>query len=364
MSLEEKTARIILEDGTEFEGSSFGYEGSVAGDIVFYNGADAPAPLFTDPSLRGTILVMAQPQVGNTGIPEDEVDNLGLETDFESGQAQISGLVVMDYCDTPSHWKNKKPLAKWLRKQQVPALSGVDTRALIQRIRLRGSMRAKILVEETKDVSFSSAGVYPSAYAAARRVVRYGTGTRKIALIDCGAKNSQVRALVSEGTTVVRVPCSSDLPDERFDGFVVSGGPGDPTAYEKTIALGKGLIAERKPLFAIGQGAVILAIAGGAASYRMTQGHRGQGVPCVNLETGRCHVTAQNHGYGIRDDSLPPDWYPTFLNNTDNSIEGFATAKGLISGVLFQPEGNPGPRETAFLYEAFLEIVRNGGVRA
>lgn len=361
----EKTARIILEDGTEFEGTAFGHESSVSGEIVFYTGAVGISQLLTDPALKGLILVLAQPGTGNIGIPEDELCPLGLEIDFESSAAQIAGLIVSSYCDEPSHYSARYSLSRWLRKQQIPAISHIDTRALIQRLRLRGTMRAKILVSDTKDVSFSAANLFnQTLQTSTKRIIRYGSGNKKIIAVDCGIKNSIIRSLVTPNTTVIRVPCNYDYTKDTFDGLVIAGGPGDPTSCEKTIAVLKNALTQKKPVFGIGQGAVILALAAGSSAYRMVQGHRGASVPCIDLESGRCYITAQNHGYGIRDDSLPQGWYPTFLNNSDNSTEGFATAKGLISGVLFQCEGKPGPQDTDFLYTNFINLVCDGGIHS
>jgi len=361
----ETSARIILEDGTEFEGISFGHDSSVSGEIVFYTGSAGIPRLLTDPALRGVILVLSQPVTGVTGVPDDTLCPLGLEAEFESSAAQIAGLVVSECALESAHYAARRPLSKWLKKQQVPSISGIDTRALIQRLCLRGTMRAKILVSGTKDVSFSSANVQNQpVQVSTKRVVRYGSGAKKIVVVDCGVRNSTIRALAAADTTIIRVPLGHDYSKEDFDGVVIAGGPGDPTSCDKTIAVLKTVLRQEKPVFAVGQGAVILAIAVGASSFRMAQGHRSASVPCVDLESGRCWVTSQNHGYGIREDSLPAGWKPTYLNNTDNSIEGFSSAKGLHSGVLFQGEGNPGPADTDFLYADFLDLVRNGGVRA
>jgi len=361
----ETSARIILEDGTEFEGLSFGHESSVSGEIVFYTGSAGVPRLLTDPALRGVILVLSQPVTGVTGIPDDNLCPLGLEAEFESSSAQIAGLVVSAAALETAHYAARRPLSKWLKKQQLPSITGIDTRALIQRLCLRGNMRAKILVSGTKDVSFSSANVQNQpGQVSTKRAVRYGSGAKKIVVVDCGARNSTIRALAANDMTVIRVPLGHDYSKEDFDGVVIAGGPGDPTSCDKTVSVLKAVLRLEKPVFAVGQGAVILAIAAGASSYRMAQGHRSASVPCIDLETGRCHVTSQNHGYGIRDDSLPAGWHPTFLNNSDNTIEGFASAKGLYSGVLFQGEGNPGPADTEYLYANFLDLVRNGGVRA
>jgi carbamoyl-phosphate synthase small subunit len=362
----DNSARIILEDGTEFEGTAFGYEGSVSGEIVFYAGQAGIPRLLTDPALRGAILVLAQPETCACGIPDDgSLDALGLETEIESSSGQVAGLVVASASGMASHHSAKYDLSRWLKKQQIPGISGIDTRALIQRLCLRGTMRAKILVAGTRDASFSQASVHSQpSHASTKKVIQYGSGPKRIVLVDCGTRNSTIRALAAPDVTVTRVPWNYDYSGEAFDGLVISGGPGDPTSCEKTVAALKSALGRDKPVFATGQGAVILAIAAGASAFRMAQGHRGSAVPVIDLDSGRCLVTGQNHGYGIRDDSLPEGWAPTFLNNADNSIEGFAAKKGLFSGVLFQPEGYPGPHDADFLYGNFLDMVRNGGIRA
>ena len=364
MPQSEKASRIILEDGTEFEGISFGYETSVAGEIVFYTGFPDIPHLLSDPALKGVILVIAQPEIGATGIPDEFPDSFGLDQNFESPAMQIAGLVIASIAQNTAQSGTKKTLARWLKKQQIPALTGIDTRALIQRISLRGTMRAKILVDGTKDVSFSFAGRNNQPLnVSIRHTTNYGSGSKKILLVDCGVKNSTIRSLVASDTAVIRVPCAYDFSADDFDGVCVCSGPGDPTSCEKTIQILRRVLKLRKPMFAVGQGAVILAIAAGASAFRMPHGHRGVSLPCLDLENGRCYITAQNHGYGIREDSLPDGWETLFLNNCDNTIEGFTAAKGLFRGVLFQPEGNPGPADTAFLYTQFLETVRKGGIR-
>ncbi len=359
------TARIILEDGTEFEGVPFGHESSCAGEVVAYIGQAGLPQVLTDPAMRGVLLVLSQPVAGASGIPNDATDTFGLAESLESGEIQVAGLAVADFSGEEARSDGNRGLSKWLKRHQVPAISGIDTRALIQRLASRGSMRGKILSSTARDVSFSSASqANQPAHVSVKRSVVYGSGPRKILLVDAGARNSVIRRLVTPDTTVIRVPCAHDYRKEQFDGIVIAGSPGDPTSCDKTASILAAALERKKPVFAVGQGAVILGMAAGASPYRMAMGHRGPGIPCVDLESGRCWITAQNHGYGIRDDSLPPDWYPTFLNNTDNTLEGFASEKGLFAGVLFQPEGNPGPRDTAWLYDRFLERVLSGGIQA
>ncbi len=362
MSDSPKSARIILEDGTEFEGESFGHESSCSGEVVAYTGQAGLPQLLTDPTMKGVILVLSQPVAGIPGMPAEGSDPLGLASSLESGSVQVAALAVCDYCDDCDRPGGGKGLSRWLKRNQVPAVYGIDTRALIQRLALRGSMRGKVIASRSRDVSFSTATQSSlPASVSVRRTVVYGSGPRKIVLIDAGARNSVIRSLVTPETSVIRVPWSHDFSKDQFDGIVVAGSPGDPTTCEKTAAILASALGRDKPVFAVGQGAVILGMAAGAAAFRMGQGHRSPGVPCVELETGRCWITAQNHGYGIRDDSLPTGWYPTFLNNSDGSLEGFACKKGLVSAVFFQPEGNPGPRDTAWLYDRFLSLLSDGG---
>lgn len=348
-------ARIILEDGTEFEGTAFGHERSAAGEIVFYVGnADMPR-LLTDPALQDAIVVLAQPAAGIPGIPEDAVDGLGLETEFESPGACIAGLVCETVADEPSGMDGAKPLGKWLKKQQVTGIAGIDTRALIARLRTRGTMRAKILVGDSNEISFGSAGGRElPATSSTKRSVNYGTGATRIIAVDCGIRYSTIRTLARDGITVTRVPYSFDYSKEEFDAVFVGGGPGDPTSCVKTVSVLRAALKQKKPVFATGQGAVILALAGGASAFRMPNGHRSASVPVIDLSTGRCLMTAQNHGYGIREGSLPDGWDETFLNNVDRSIEGFSAEKGLITGTLFQCEGFPGPHDADFLIDDFL----------
>lgn len=360
-----KTARIILEDGTEFEGTAFGHESSIAGEIMWYVGPADMNRIASDPALKGAILVVAQPAVGIVGIPDDATDALGLETQFESSSAQIAGLVVETHAEDATHHAAQKTLGKWLKKQQVTGISDIDTRALIQRLRERGSMRAKILVSDAKEVTFSSAGTHNQPEnVSIKKPTTYGSGEKTIIAVDCGIRNSTIRSLAAPDITVKRVPASYDYGKDEADGIFVGGGPGDPTSCEKTIATLRAALEKNIPVFATGQGAVVLAIAAGAAPYRMPNGHRASSVPVIDLANGRCYLTSQNHGYGVRDESLPSGWEVTFLNDEDRSIEGFASAEGRFVGVLFHPEGYPGPHDTDFLFGNFLEIVRNGEARA
>lgn len=361
-----QSARIILEDGTEYEGNAVGHSSSASGEILFYTGQGNLSSLLTDPALKGSILVLSDPVAGIGGIQSEETDEYGLEKFYESRSAQISGLVLSSYQDWPVHPTGKYTLARWLKKHQVPGIYGIDTRALVQRIRSRGSMRAKILVEGTKEVSFAQANLHTSpAQASIRQQATYGSGKHHIMVIDCGSRNSAIRSVIRDDTTVVRVPATQDFTDKAFEGVLIAGGPGDPTSAAKTVSIIERVMALKKPIFATGNGAVILAIAAGASAYRMAHGHRGENIPCMATDTaGQCLITAQNHGYGIREDSFPADWQVTWINKIDSTIEGFADATGLFAGVLFHPEGSPGPSDGALLYDRFLDLVRKGGIHA
>ena len=358
-----RNARILLEDGTEFEGFAFGHESSAAGEVLFYSGQADIGRLLLDPSLKDAILVLTQPICGSTGIRDAGVCPFGLETGTEHPTITIKGLVVGDYQAPEVFPPQEKALTRWLRKYQVPGISGIDTRALIKKIEQRGVMRAKIIIDDTRDVSFSSAGKHSHPqYISVKKRQTYGTGRKKIIAIDCGIKHSALRKLITPDTTVIKTPWNDDFRGEDFDGVFISGGPGDPTSWDKPIAIIKDLLKGDRAIFATGQGAVILALAAGGATYRLGKGHHGSSIPCIDLQTGKCIITAQNHSYGIREDSLPHEWETTFLENNSHCIEGIRTRKGLFSGVLFHPEGNPGPSDAAWLYDDFLKIVIEGGI--
>ncbi|MDR1410884.1 MAG: glutamine-hydrolyzing carbamoyl-phosphate synthase small subunit [Spirochaetaceae bacterium] len=373
-----RPAKLVLEDGSEYAGWSFGKARSQAGEVVFTTGMTGYPQSLTDPSFRGQILVSTYPLVGNYGVPlepktlEPRFDGQGIPCHFESGRVQVSGFVVAEACDEPSHFSSGASLSAWLEKNNVPGICGVDTRFLTKRLREQGVMMGKILVEGTRDVTLDSGLVphpvddvspkevkvfYPGGNADGNNAAPGGERPPRIALVDCGAKANIFRCLLARNVEIVRVPWDHDMSGIEYDGLFLSNGPGDPKACGRTIAMTRQAFLTGKPIFGICLGNQIMALAAGGDTYKLPYGHRGQNQPCVEAGTRRCYITSQNHGYAVRNETLPAGWEPWFLNGNDGTIEGIRSARGPFCAVQFHPEGCPGPRDTEFLIDRFLEEV-------
>lgn len=376
-----RKAKLVLEDGGEFSGWSFGKARSQAGEVVFNTGMTGYTLSLTDPSLRGQILVATYPLQGNGGVPvkkngEYFFDEQGLPVDFESDRIQAAGFIVSELCEQPSHYSSGSTLSAWMEKGNTPGIYGIDTRSLAIRLRERGVMRGKILVEGSRDVTFDSAEssnlVADVSCAEIQTFVPAGgpaggpTGgpvggkskRLKIALIDCGVKGAILRRLLERNVEVIRLPWNHDLKDIAFDGLVISNGPGDPKDCGKTIATVRKAFTLGKPVFGIALGNLIMALAAGADTRKLPLGHRGQNQPCLESDTGRCYITAQNHGYTVRGETLPQGWEPFFINANDGTVEGIRSVKKPFSAVQFHPEGSPGPRDTEFLFDRFIDQIK------
>ncbi|MDR3129939.1 MAG: glutamine-hydrolyzing carbamoyl-phosphate synthase small subunit [Treponema sp.] len=368
-----RQAKLVLEDGSEFSGWSFGKARSQAGEVVFTTGMTGYPQSLTDPSFRGQILVSTYPLAGNYGVPvrprtaEPFFDEQDIPLHFESGCIQVSGFVVSEACEEPSHFASGASLSVWLEKNNIPGIYGIDTRSLTMRLREQGVMGGKILVEGTRDVTidagridnpvaevspldakvFRPAGIAPDA-----RLL-------KIALVDCGAKANIYRCLLARNVEVIRVPWNYDLSGGlEYDGLFLSNGPGDPKDCGRTIAAVRWAFSAGKPVFGICLGNQIMALAAGGDTYKLPYGHRGQNQPCIEAGTKRCYITSQNHGYAVRNESLPKDWEAWFVNANDGTIEGIRSLRFPFSAVQFHPEGCPGPRDTEFLIDRFLDQVK------
>ena len=370
-------ARIVLEDGSEYSGYHFGKARSQAGEVVFTTNMTGYPQFLTDPAFRGQILVSTYPLMGNGGAPvnpktrEVFFDEQGVPLHFESPQIQVSGFVVSDICDEPSHYLSGVTLSAWLEKNNVPGIYGIDTRALAIRLRDHGIMRGKILVEGSRDVTMDS-GIIPNPVAevSCREVKTYlppgaskeATAGKshlpKIALIDCGVKANILRCLLGRNVEVIRLPWNQDLDGIEYDGLLLSNGPGDPKSCGKIIATVRQAFDRKKPVFGIGLGNQIMALAAGGDTYKLFLGHRGQTQPCLEVGTQRCYITSQNHGYAVRGESLPKGWEPWFINVNDNTIEGIRSTRNPFLAVQFNPEGCPGPRDTEFVIDRFIDGLR------
>ena len=356
-----KRARLVLEDGAEFEGWAFGSPHGIEGEVVFTTGMAGYPQSLTDPSYFGQILVCTYPLVGNYGVPDDAVDEEGIPLHFESGRIWASGLVVSEVCALPSHHSSVRSLPEWMEAQGTPGIEGIDTRALTIRLRERGVMRGFIRIDGEPEPR-PAASAHAVASVSRRKATLHGAGgSPKVALIDCGAKNNILRCLLSRGAEVNVLPWNSSLEGIEYDGIFLSNGPGDPKACTKTIATMRRVLSGDKPVFGICLGAQIMALAAGADTYKLPYGHRGQNQPCIDASTGRCHVTSQNHGYAVRGESLPSGWELWFSNGNDGTVEGIRSTRGPFSAVQFHPEGCPGPRDTEFLFDTFLAQARATG---
>ena len=370
-----RQARLVLEDGSEYSGYCLGRARSQAGEVVFYTGMGGYPQTLTDPSFRGQILVSSYPLLGNSGVPvkpktgELLFDSQGIPLYFESPSVQAAGLVVSEICDEPSHFSSGSTLQAWLDKNNIPGIYGIDTRALTIRLREHGTMQGKILVEGSRDLTLDSGFIpNPVGEVSPGEVKIYKPEpadqgaekeeTVRIALIDCGAKAGILRCLLARNAEVVRLPWNHDLKQIDYDGLLLSSGPGDPKACGRTIATVRRAFDRGKPIFGIGLGNLIMALAAGGDTYKLPGGHRGQNQPCVEAGTSRCYITSQNHGYAVRTESLPKGWEPWFTNANDNTIEGIRSVRLPFQGVQFYPEGCPGPRDTEFLIDRFIEQVR------
>lgn len=358
-------ATLVLEDGTEFPGEAFGASKPVAGEVVFNTGMTGYVETLTDPSYKGQILVMTYPLVGNYGVPPDRPEG-SIERPYESSSIQVQGLVVQRYVDEHSHHAANRSLDTWLQGNGVPAVHGIDTRTLTRRLREHGTMRGWLVpegssLEEAKAPSASVDMTSDVFHAVApSEPVRYEGGGPRILVVDVGVKDNIVRSLLQRGAAVTRAPWHGDLGwlALEADGIVIGNGPGDPKDLGPLIAQIRQLLGRfERPIFGICLGNQILSLAAGGDTYKLPYGHRGVNQPVQDLLTRRCYITSQNHGYAVRDDSLPPDWEPWFVNINDGTNEGVRSSAYPYFSVQFHPEARPGPTDTGFLFDDFLRLV-------
>lgn len=348
------TSHLLLEDGTSWEGISFGAGVSTEGELVFSTGMVGYTESLTDPSYRGQLLMCTYPLIGNYGVPDlDTMDDL--YGSFESSRIHARGLLVSSYSPDWSHWKGRHSLSSWLQEEGIPALSGIDTRRLTQHLREKGTMSARIVIKDTPFVSPSTS--HPVAEVSCTEPYVCGSGSKRVVLIDCGVKRNIIRQLIAHDCTVHVVPWDYPLSNLSFDGVVLSNGPGDPRACTETIANITPLLSQNIPILGICLGHQLLGLAAGATLYKMKYGHRGQNQPVIEKGTHRCFITAQNHGYAVDAQTLPHDWDCWFENLNDHTCEGIIHSSRLYRGVQFHPEAAPGPVDTDFLIADFCALL-------
>ena len=355
-----REAFLILEDGSRLTGKSFGYEGSVSGEVVFNTAMTGYPESLTDASYKGQILVATYPLIGNYGVPEYIEEN-GLLKHFESDRIQVSGLVISDYSFKFSHWSASKSLSDWLIENKVPGIFDIDTRALTKILREKGTMLGKIIINE-KDIQLydpNQENLVQKVSIPEKRV--YGTGKHRILLLDCGVKNNIIRCLLKRDTTVIRVPWNFDITTEDHDGLFISNGPGDPKMCVETINSLKTGLETGKPIFGICLGSQLMALASGGDTYKLKYGHRSHNQPVLMNGTNRCYITSQNHGYAVDNKTLSEDWEPYFTNVNDGTSEGIRHRTKPFFSSQFHPEASSGPVDTEFLFDEFLGLIEGRG---
>ncbi|KAJ8326116.1 Carbamoyl-phosphate synthase [Batrachochytrium dendrobatidis] len=395
-------AVLLMADGSSVSGVSFGAEThSIAGECVFQTGMVGYPESLTDPSYRGQILVLTFPLVGNYGVPSrTSMDSSvkQIQEHFESSEIHIAALVVGFYSDDFSHYLATSSLSEWLKENNIPAISGVDTRALTKKIRTHGVLLGKLLFPKSQfpntsfasipanpelpcppwisdyvdvawedpnlrnlvaEVSIKSPAVY-SPLDGSTTVCGADGKVLSILAVDVGMKNNQIRCFVKRGVSLRVVPWNYDfISDTNYDGLFISNGPGDPIALDITIErLSKLLKSQTKPVFGICLGHQLVALASGATTSKLHFGNRGHNIPCTNQHTGRCFITSQNHGFAVNTDSLSDEWEEYFVNANDGSNEGIIHKTLPFFSVQFHPESTPGPWDTEFLFDKFIQSVK------
>lgn len=329
----------------------------MAGEVVFSTGMVGYPESLTDPSYQGQILTFTFPLIGNYGMPVfDKVDDYFIN--YESGSGKILGLIVADYSGAYSHWNSESGLAQWLYNQQIPAISGIDTRTLTKKLREKGAMLGKILISD-EDIAFWDPNeTNLVAKVSISEPILYKNGEKRIALIDCGCKYSILRNLLDRELEILRVPWDYPFGEETFDGVLISSGPGDPKMCKSTINNTRKLIQKGIPTFGICLGHQIISLAIGADTEKMKYGHRSQNQPVIHTQTNRCYITTQNHGFMVKAESLPQDWSNLFMNLNDQTSEGLIHQSGKFFSTQFHPEAAPGPVDTMFLFDQFVEMIK------
>ena len=399
---------MILDDGSRFEGWSFGAEQDTAGEVVFNTAMTGYPESLTDPSYAGQILVMTYPLVGNYGVPSTTLADNGLPLFMESPRIHVKALVVADYSERHSHWNAKESLGEWLRREKIPAITGIDTRRLTKLLREHGVMSGKILIEGGMKKAEST-----EDYASTNWVERVGckdvmiyhpdgtstittaapslpvqdsslftlhsslptqdsslftlnsslstlhSSLKKVVLVDCGVKANIIRCLLRRGIEVIRVPWDYDFNTLPFDGLFLANGPGDPERCQVTVDHIRTFLSNSsvRPCMGICLGNQLLARAAGAQTYKLKYGHRSHNQPVRQVGTNRCFITSQNHGYAVDDTTLPDDWEPLFQNMNDGSNEGIRHKRHPWFSAQFHPEACSGPVDTEYLFDEFVKLL-------
>lgn len=366
MSVRKGDAAVILEDGRVFRGVSFGSERDAEGEVVFTTSMTGYQEVATDPSFRGQIVCMTYPIIGNYGVTTD---------DDQSRQPWISGMIVRDYTDWPSNWRSQGTLADYFKRHDIPAISGVDTRALTRHIRRQGAMRGLLVASiDGRSLDDLKARARTAWTPADANVVAdvttdeprdVGHGDLHVVLIDCGVKENILESLERRGVRVTVVPFDTpydDIVALHPDGVLTSPGPGDPEQAAPAAETIRALIDSHVPYLGVCLGHQLLAHAIGATTSKLKYGHHGGNHPVLDIGSGRVHITSQNHGYQVDASSVPErdGWRVSQINLNDRSVEGLAHATLPVFSIQYHPEGAPGPQDTQYVFDQFVELLRAG----
>lgn len=358
-----RNVTLILDDGSRFHGQSFGYEKPVAGEVVFNTAMMGYPESLTDPSYAGQLMTLTYPLVGNYGVPAFTMEKNGLATYMESDRIYASAIIVSDYSTSYNHWNAKESLADWLKREQVPGITGVDTRELTKVLREHGVMMGKIIFDDEPDnvPSADYNGVNFVDKVSCKEIIHYNEGAgKKVVLVDCGVKHNIIRCLIRRGVEVIRVPWNYDFNALEFDGLFLANGPGDPDTCEAAVENIRKFLANPvvRPCMGICMGNQLLSKAARARIYKLKYGHRSHNQPVRMVGTNRCFITSQNHGYAVDADTLGKDWEPLFVNMNDGSNEGIRHKANPWFSAQFHPEACSGPVDTEFMFDDFVNLLK------
>ena len=407
---EGRACSLILSDGTVFRGRSFGYEKPVAGEVVFNTAMTGYPESLTDPSYAGQLMTLTYPLVGNYGVPPFTIEANGLATFMESEKIHAEAIIVSDYSENYSHWNAVESLADWLKREQVPGITGIDTRELTKVLREHGVMMGRIVFDDNEELRMKNeesgcaaaphgnssfggeADILHSSFnygevnyvdrVSCKDIIVYAGGEsktfpvstlmeelnsqlsifhsqlKKVVLVDCGVKTNILRCLLKRGVEVIRVPWDYDFNGLQFDGLFISNGPGDPDTCDAAVQnIRRAMQNEKLPIFGICMGNQLLSKAGGAKIYKLKYGHRSHNQPVRMVGTERCFITSQNHGYAVDNNTLGADWEPLFVNMNDGSNEGIRHKRNPWFSAQFHPEAASGPTDTEFLFDEFVKLL-------